>query len=54
MLSDGCLHVDEQGVEWIVDITASYHATPHLELFSDYKVGDFDTIKMETLVTQRL
>ena len=54
VLSDGCLHVDEQGVEWIVDTTASYHATPHLELFSDYKVGEFGTIKMETLVTQRL
>ena len=54
VLSDGCLHVDEQGVEWIVDTIASYHATPHLELFSDYKVGDFGTIKMETLVTQRL
>ncbi|KAL6349370.1 hypothetical protein AAG906_034026 [Vitis piasezkii] len=23
-----------------------YHATPHLELFSDYKVGDFGTVKM--------
>ena len=34
VLSDGCLHVDEQGVEWIVDTTASYHATPHLELLS--------------------
>ena len=34
------------GVEWIVDTIASYHATPHLELFSDYRVGDFGTIKM--------
>ena len=42
VLSDECLHVDEQ----IVDIATFYHATPHLELFSDYKVGDFDTVKM--------
>ena len=46
MLSDECLHVDEQGVEWIVDTITSYDATPHLKLFSDYKVGDFGTIKM--------
>ena len=46
MLSNECLHVDEQGVEWIIDTTAFYHATPHLELFSNYKVGDFGTVKM--------
>ncbi|KAL6333440.1 hypothetical protein AAG906_028625 [Vitis piasezkii] len=32
MLSNECLHVDEQGVEWI--------------LFFNYRVGDFGTVKM--------
>ncbi|KAL6337102.1 hypothetical protein AAG906_036416 [Vitis piasezkii] len=43
---DECLHVDEQEVEWIIDTATSYDTTPHLELFSDYKVGDFETVKM--------
>ena len=30
MLSNKCLHVDEQWVKWIVDTTTSYHATLHL------------------------
>ena len=38
VLSNEFLHVDEQGVEWIVDIATSYHATPHFELFYDYRV----------------
>ena len=46
VLLDECLHVDEQEIEWIIDIATSYHTTPHLELFSDYKVRDFDTVKM--------
>ena len=33
VLSNEYLHVDEEWVEWIVDTVASYHATPHLELF---------------------
>ena len=40
------MHIDEQGVKWIVDITTSYHATLHLELFSNYRAGDFGTVKM--------
>ena len=46
VLLDECLHVDEQEIEWIIDIATSYHTTPHLELFSDYKVRNFDTVKM--------
>ena len=46
VLSNEFLHVDEQWVEWIVDIATSYHATPHFELFYDYRVWDFGTIKM--------
>ena len=46
VLLDECLHVDEKGVEQIVDIIAFYHTTPHLELFSNCRVGEFGTIKM--------
>ena len=46
VLSNECLHVDEEGVEWIVDTVASYHATPHLELFFYYRVGDVGIVKM--------
>ena len=47
MLSNECLHVDEQGIEWTINTAASYHATLHLELFSYYRVKDFGTVKME-------
>ena len=40
------MYVDEHEVEWIVDTTTSYHATPHLVLFSYYRVGNFDIVKM--------
>jgi hypothetical protein len=35
-----------QGVEWIVDTGACYHATPNKEFFMTYKAGDFGTLKM--------
>ena len=54
VLSNECLHVDEQGVEWIVDIVASYHATPHLELFYDYTIKTLAQSRWETLVTPGL
>lgn len=39
MLSNACLYVDNQGVEWIVNIVTSYHATT---------LGShFPTIKLE-------
>ena len=47
VLSNECLHVDEQGIEWTINTAASYHATPHLEFFSYYRVKDFGTVKME-------
>ena len=46
VLSDECLHINEYGVEWIVDTTTSYHGTSLLELFFDYRVGDFGRVKM--------
>ena len=38
VLLNECLHVDEQGIEWTINTAASYHGTPHLELFSYYRV----------------
>ena len=46
VLSDECLHVDEKRVEWIVDSATSYYATPHLQLFSNYRVKDFGMVKI--------
>ena len=46
VLSNECLHIDEQRVEWIVNTTTSYHGTSLLELFFDYRVGDFGRVKM--------
>jgi hypothetical protein len=44
---DQCLHVEgHQGVEWIVDTGACYHATPNKEFFMTYKAEDFGTMKM--------
>ena len=31
---------------WVIDSAASYHATPHMEFFTSYKVGDFGTEKI--------
>lgn len=33
-------------VEWVVDSTAFYHRAPKRELFTSYKVGNFDKVKM--------
>ena len=41
-----CLHVTDSDVEWVVDTTAFYHATPKREFFTSYKAGDFGTVKM--------
>ncbi|KAL9260610.1 Retrovirus-related Pol polyprotein from transposon TNT 1-94-like protein [Drosera capensis] len=42
-----CLHVEgHQGVKWIVDTGACYHATQRREFFTAYKAGDFGTVKM--------
>ena len=43
-----CLHVgnSDQGVEWIFDNGASFHATSRREFFHTYKEGDFGIVKM--------
>ncbi|KAA8519832.1 hypothetical protein F0562_014078 [Nyssa sinensis] len=40
-----CLHVGNE-IEWVVDTSASYHATYNKEFFTSYKVRDFGTVKM--------
>ena len=43
-----CLHIDSssQGIEWVFDGGASFHATSNWEFYS-YREGDFSTVKME-------
>ncbi|CAH9126641.1 unnamed protein product [Cuscuta epithymum] len=41
-----CLHVSTHEVEWVIDTAASFHATPHQNLFTSYKSGDFGAVKM--------
>ncbi|CAH9099291.1 unnamed protein product [Cuscuta epithymum] len=41
-----CLHVGTHDVEWVIDTAASFHATPHQNLFTSYKSGDFGAVKM--------
>ncbi|CAH9135249.1 unnamed protein product [Cuscuta epithymum] len=41
-----CLHVGTHDVEWVIDTASSFHATPHQNLFTSYKSGDFGAVKM--------
>ena len=41
-----CLHTANHDAEWVVDTAASYHATSRREFFSNYKTGDFGTVRM--------
>ena len=47
-------HVSNNDVEWIVDLATSHHVFLMKGLFTMYKVGDFGTVKMGILVTQKL
>ena len=42
-----CNHVADNNVEWVIDLAASYHATPIKEFFTSYKSGDLGTLKIE-------
>lgn len=44
--SDDCI--------WIIDSGASFHITPHEELFSSYQKGDFGMVKMGNHVTSKI
>ena len=46
VLVNECLHIGDQMIKWVVDIVASYHATPNRELFTTYKAGDFGYVEM--------
>ena len=41
-----CEHVDNNDDEWVVDLVATHHVVRTKELFTTYKAGDFDTVKM--------
>ena len=41
-------------IKWVVDTVASYHATPNIELFKTYKVGDFGCVKMEKTTSSNI
>jgi hypothetical protein len=41
-----CEHVDNNDDEWVVDLAATHHVVHTKELFTTYKAGDFDTVKM--------
>ena len=41
-----CNHVIDDDAKWIIDLAASYHATPIKEFFTSYKSGDLGTVKM--------
>lgn len=43
---EACLHVGTNDIEWVIDTAASYHATPHRDLFTTYKSEDHGTVKM--------
>ena len=49
-----CKHVANNDVEWVVDSADPHHIIPMNGLFTTYKVGDFGTVKMGILVTQKL
>ena len=44
--NEECLSVANDRVEWVVDIAASYYATLCKEMFTTYKAGDFETVKI--------
>ena len=46
VLVNECPNIGDQMIEWVVDTAASYYATPNRELFTIYKAGDFECVKM--------
>ncbi|KAE9615524.1 putative RNA-directed DNA polymerase [Lupinus albus] len=39
---------------WIVDSGASFHVSPHEGFFSNYKKGDYGTVKMGNHVISKI
>jgi hypothetical protein len=48
------LNVASDDCIWIIDSGASFHVTPHEELFSSYQKGDFGMVKMGNHVTSKI
>jgi len=51
---DNYLNVAYGDCYWIVDSGASFHVSPHEDFFSNYKKGDYGTMKMENHVTSKI
>ena len=43
---DSCDSPTCQQTDWVIDSGASYHITPHREMFESYASGDFGKVKM--------
>ena len=43
---DDCCTVSDPNVEWVIDLAASCHVTLRKELFTSYKAGNFERVKM--------
>ncbi|KAE9588655.1 putative RNA-directed DNA polymerase [Lupinus albus] len=51
---DNYLNVAYGDCSWIVDFGASFHVSPHESFFSNYKKGDYGTVKMGNHVTSKI
>ena len=51
---DNYLNVAYGVCSWIVDSGASFHVSPHEDLFSNYKKGDYGIVKMRNHVTSKI
>ena len=51
---DNYLNVAYGDFSWIVDSSASFIVSPHEDFFSNYKKGDYGTVKMENHVTRKI
>ncbi|MCH96757.1 protein FEZ-like, partial [Trifolium medium] len=48
------LNIASDDYIWIIDSGASFHVTPHEELFPSYQKGDFGMLKMGNHVTSKI
>ena len=51
---DNYLNVAYGYCSWIVDSSASFHVSPHEDFFSNYKKGDYETMKIGNHVTRKI
>ena len=43
---DGCVNLTSQESDWLIDSNASFHVTPHGDIFSTYSASDFGDVRM--------